>query len=459
MIKTIQEIIHTTPLDTQVVLSGWIRNKREGKEVIFLDLQDGSQQTPLQLVGDPRLIPAAIQRNLTTGASVRVHGLLRASQGRGQQHEVTIEKIELLGKADETYPLQPKRHTLDFLRSIKHLRFRTNTFRAIFRIRHQLSQAIHRFFDQRGFLYLHTPIITSADAEGAGDLFAVVADLGKGKEKRPFFGKPAYLTVSGQLAGEAGALGLGRIYTFAPTFRAENSNTTRHLAEFWMIEPEMAFCDLKGNIEVAEAFVQYLIKDILENCPQEIAFLSQQEKHKPNRPKIPLNERLAQISTQPFLRITYTEAIDLLKAHKGKKFQFPISTWGADLQTEHEQYLVHTLKRPVVVTDYPKGVKAFYMRQNDDNKTVAAMDVLLPGIGEIIGGSQREERYEKLIETMQAHGINPTDMAWYTDTRRYGSVPHSGFGLGLERMIQFITVMDNIRDVIPFPRTPGKAEA
>ena len=457
MIKTIQEIVQTTALDSPVVLGGWIRNKRESKDVIFLDIQDGSQQKPLQLVGDPTVIPVAVQRTLTTGSSVLVHGLLRASQGRGQQQEVMIEKIKVLGEATETYPLQPKRHTLDFLRTIKHLRFRTNTFRAIFRIRHQLSQAIHRFFHEKNFFYLHTPIITSTDAEGAGDLFAVVADLGK--EKRPFFGKPAYLTVSGQLAGEAGALGLGRIYTFAPTFRAENSNTTRHLAEFWMIEPEMAFCDLKENIDLAESFVRYLIKDILETCPKEIAFLAQQEKYKSNRPNTPLNERLAQVSEQPFVRITYSEAIELLKARKGKKFQFPINQWGVDLQTEHEQYLVQKLKHPVVVTDYPKGVKAFYMRQNDDHKTVAAMDLLLPGIGEVIGGSQREERYDKLLLAMQAHGINPTDMAWYTDTRKYGSVPHSGFGLGLERMVQFITGMDNIRDVIPFPRTPGKAEA
>ena len=455
MVKTIKEVLRHAPLESKVVVGGWIRSKRDSKGVVFLDIYDGSQQGALQLVGDPSLFTPTLQRQLTPGASVLAKGIIRASQGRGQQKEVTIESIEVLGEAPEDYPLQPKRHTLDFLRTIQHLRFRASTFRAVFRIRDKVCHAIHRFFHERDFLYLHTPIITSEDAEGAGELFELSNQLGQG---RPFFGKPAYLTVSGQLAGKAAALGLGRIYTFGPTFRAENSNTTRHLAEFWMIEPEMAFCDLQGNIDLAEAFIQYIIKTVMDECPEEIAFLAQQEKFKPKRSNVPLQERLAQVRDQPFIRITYTKAIELLQARQGKKFQYPIDKWGVDLQTEHEQYLVHKLKGPVVVTDYPKDVKAFYMRQNEDNKTVAAMDVLLPGVGEVIGGSQREERYERLKTVMQKHGISLEKMAWYLDTRRFGSVPHSGFGLGLARMVQFITGVDNIRDVVPFPRTPGHAE-
>lgn len=456
MIKTIRETLSTTPLDSKIVVGGWIRNKRESKSVFFLDIQDGSQQSPLQLVGDPSLITPELLHSLTIGASVRVDGILRASQGRGQNKEVIIEKIVLLGSSPTSYPLQPKRHTLDFLRSIQHLRCRTSTFRAVFRIRDKVSYAIHRFFHERDFLYFHTPIITAEDAEGAGDLFSISNELGKGN---PFFGKPAYLTVSGQLAGEAGALGLGRIYTFAPTFRAENSNTTRHLAEFWMIEPEMAFFDLHDNIDLAEACIKYVVKEVMEGCSEEIAFLSKQEKYKPKRSKASLEERLAKVCETPFLRITYTEAIKLLQAAKSKKFQFPIDEWGVDLQTEHEQYLVNKLQAPVVVTDYPKKIKAFYMRQNEDKKTVAAMDILLPDVGEIIGGSQREERYDKLVDALKEKGIDLQKMEWYLDTRKYGSVPHSGFGLGLERLVQFIAGIDNIRDVIPFPRTPGKAEA
>ena len=455
MVKTIKEILGQAPLASKVVVGGWIRSKRESKGVVFLDIYDGSQQGALQLVGDPSLFTPELHRQLTPGASVWVHGELQVSQGHGQQKEVVIETIEVLGEAPEDYPLQPKRHSLDFLRKIQHLRFRASTFRAVFRVRDKVCHAIHRFFHERGFLYLHTPIITSADAEGAGELFELSNQLGKG---RPFFGKPAYLTVSGQLAGEAGALGLGRIYTFGPTFRAENSNTTRHLAEFWMIEPEISFCDLQDSIEVAEAFLQFIVKTVMEECPDELAFLAQQEKFKIKRSNVPLRERLAQVCEQPFKRITYTEAIEILQARKGKKFQYPIEEWGADLQTEHEQYLVHKLGGPVVVTDYPKDVKAFYMRQNEDGRTVAAMDVLLPGVGEVIGGSQREERYERLKAVMEEKGIALKKMAWYLDTRRFGSVPHSGFGMGLERMVQFITGMHNIRDVVAFPRTPGHAE-
>ena len=421
---------------------------------MFIDIQDGSQQAPIQLVGDPTLFTTALQHKLTPGASVLATGILRASQGHVERKEVFLETIKVLGSAPESYPLQPKRHTLDFLRTIQHLRFRASTFRAVFRIRDRVCHAIHRFFHERDFLYLHTPIITRSDAEGAGELFALSNELGG----HPFFGKPAYLTVSGQLAGEAGALGLGRVYTFGPTFRAENSNTTRHLAEFWMVEPEMAFCNLQGSIDVAEAFVQYIVKEVMAHCPEEIAFLANQERRKLDKPDMPLPERLAQVSTRPFISITYDEAISLLQERKGKPFQYPIKEWGVDLQTEHEQYLVEKLQGPVVVTDYPKEVKAFYMRQNEDGKTVAAMDVLLPGVGEIIGGSQREERYEVLTAAMEQKGVPLDKMAWYLDTRKYGSVPHSGFGLGLERLVQFITGVDNIRDVIPFPRTPGHAE-
>lgn len=455
MIKTIREVLETAPLDSQVEVGGWIRSKRGNKNVVFIDIQDGSQQNALQLVGDPSLFTATVQRQLTPGASVLAIGTLRASQGRGQHKEVALQEIKVFGEAPEHYPLQPKRHTLDFLRTIQHLRFRASTFRAVFRIRDRISQAIHRFFHERDFVYLHTPIITSADAEGAGELFALSNQLGEG---RPFFGKRAYLTVSGQLAGEAGALGLGRIYTFGPTFRAENSNTTRHLAEFWMVEPEMAFCDLKDVMELSEAFIQYVIKDVLKSCPEEISFLTQQEKFKPKKSNIPLSERLSQVSAQPFKRISYTEAISLLQERKGKSFQYPVKEWGIDLQTEHEQYLVHKLGGPVIVTDYPKDIKAFYMRQNEDGKTVAAMDVLLPGVGEIIGGSQREERYDVLVAAMKEKGVAPDKMEWYLDTRRFGSAPHGGFGVGLERLVQFMTGMDNIRDVIPFPRTPGHAE-
>ena len=451
MVQTIQELLAHTPVDTPIQIGGWVRSKRSNKAVIFIDLLDGSTQHPLQLVGDPALFSAALQRKITPGASLWVDGILRASQGRGQVKEVEIQAINVLGEASEAYPLQPKRHTLDFLRTIQHLRLRSSTFRAVSRVRHATCYAIHRYFDKKGFTYLHSPIITSMDAEGAGELFDLSNTLGD----RPFFGQQAHLTVSGQLAGEAAAMGLGRIYTFGPTFRAENSNTSRHLAEFWMVEPEIAFYDLNDTIDLAEDFLRSIAQDVLERCEEEIDFLTQQEKYAQKKQSTPLKERLTHFCQEPFARITYTKAIEILQARK-KKFAYPVK-WGVDLQTEHEQYLVHKLGAPVVVTDYPKEIKAFYMRQNDDSKTVAALDILLPGIGEVVGGSQREERYDVLRNAMDEKAIDPSHLEWYLDTRRFGSVPHSGFGLGLERIVQFFTSMDNIRDVIPFPRTPGHA--
>ena len=455
MVKTIKEILSQVALESNVVVNGWVRSKRESKEVLFIDLYDGSQQGSIQIVGNPQNVDISLRTRMNAGACVRVHGILKASQGSGQAKEVHAQQIEIIGDTAEDFPLQPKRHTLEFLRTIPHLRFRASTFRAIFRIRHRVCEAIHRFFDKKGFIYLHTPIITTADAEGAGELFSIANVLGKG---RPFFGKPAYLTVSGQLAAEMATIGLGRVYTFSPTFRAENSNTTRHLAEFWMVEPEMAFVTLEDIVDLAEAFVQDVVKHIVESCPEEIAFLSKQEKFKKKRPDLSLEERLSNIYTQPFVRMTYTEAIEILKRRKGKNIKFPIDAWGPDLQTEHEQYLVRKVGRPVIVTDYPKAVKAFYMRQNKDGKSVAAMDVLLPSVGEVIGGSQREERGEKLIKAMEEKGMDADKMTWYMESRRFGSVPHGGFGLGLDRLVQCITGMDNIRDVVPFPRTPGYVE-
>jgi asparaginyl-tRNA synthetase len=409
---------------------------------------------------------------------LRLTGKLVPSQGKGQSVELAVSQIEILGDSNpETYPLQPKKHSLEFLREIAHLRMRSNTFGSVMRIRHHAAFAVHQFFNERGFFYLNTPIITSSDAEGAGELFRVTTlpahnppttPTGDVDFSQDFFAQATNLTVSGQLEGELGAMALGKIYTFGPTFRAENSNTARHLAEFWMIEPEMAFYDLHANMDLAEAFTKYIVGYILDKCPEDLAFLDQRlaeeesQKPKEQRSEQGLLEKLRFVLENPFVRLTYTEAIDILQASKPnqkKQFQYPVTGWGIDLQSEHERFLVEKhFKAPVVLYDYPASIKAFYMRLNDDGKTVRAMDVLFPGIGEIIGGSQREERLEVLEEKMKAVGIDPEHLSWYLDTRRFGTCVHAGFGMGFERMVQFVTGMGNIRDVIPFPRTPGKAE-
>jgi len=471
----IKELLITAPLNSQVCVKGWVRTKRISKEVIFIMLNDGSTLHHLQIVVPPHQLSESTLQEIATGASLLVRGTLVASQGGTQPIELQAETVELLGKAVD-YPLQPKKHSLEFLREIAHLRFRTNTFGAVFRVRHAISYAIHQFFHERGFVYLHTPIITAVDAEGAGDMFGVSTfdmahvpktPTGQVDFKKDFFGKKTSLTVSGQLEAEAAALGLAEVYTFGPTFRAENSNTTRHLAEFWMVEPEMAFYDLADNMVLAEAFLKYVIRFALENCKDDLEFLQKRElearvSKQADDTFIPLLDRLDSILTYPFAYITYTEAIDILlvsKPNKEQKFAYPIQEWGCDLQSEHERYLVEKhFKKPIIITNYPKDIKAFYMRQQEDNRTVAAMDVLFPGIGEIIGGSQREERLDKLTEAIQRMGMNPDVVQWYLDTRLFGTVPHSGFGLGLERLVQFVTGMENIRDVIPFPRTPGHAE-
>lgn len=472
----IKDILQNGKTGEKTLVKAWVRTKRGSKNVNFIALNDGSTIHNLQVVADTEKFDEHLLREINTGAALAVEGLLSESQGSGQNVELAAEKIELLGKADpEKYPIQPKKHTLEFLRENAHLRFRTNTFGAVFRVRHAMAFAIHNYFNQKGFYYLHTPIITASDAEGAGQMFRVstfdplnppLTDEGKPDYSKDFFGRPTNLTVSGQLEGELGALALGEIYTFGPTFRAENSNTTRHLAEFWMIEPEMAFYNLKDNMDLAEEFLKYLIRYALDNCRDDLQFLgnrlSQEEKNKPKEQRsMDLVEKLEFVLNSDFIRITYTEAIDILKnskPYKKKKFQFPVD-WGVDLQSEHERYLVEKhFKCPVILTDYPKDIKAFYMKQNDDNKTVRAMDVLFPQIGEIIGGSQREEELEKLEKRMDEMNIPAEEMWWYLDTRRYGSVVHSGFGLGFERFVQFVTGMGNIRDVIAFPRTPKSAE-
>jgi len=472
----IKDILQNGKTGEKTLVKAWVRTKRGSKNVNFIALNDGSTIHNLQVVADTEKFDEHLLREINTGAALAVEGLLTESQGSGQNVELAAEKIELLGKADpEKYPIQPKKHTLEFLRENAHLRFRTNTFGAVFRMRHAMAFAIHNYFNQKGFYYLHTPIITASDAEGAGQMFRVstfdplnppLTEVGKPDYSKDFFGRPTNLTVSGQLEGELGALALGEIYTFGPTFRAENSNTTRHLAEFWMIEPEMAFYDLKDNMDLAEEFLKYLIRYALDNCRDDLQFLgnrlSQEEKNKPKEQRsMDLVEKLEFVLNSEFVRITYTEAIDILKnskPYKKKKFQFPVD-WGVDLQSEHERYLVEKhFKCPVILTDYPKDIKAFYMKQNDDDKTVRAMDVLFPQIGEIIGGSQREESLEKLEKRMDEMNIPAEEMWWYLDTRRYGSVVHSGFGLGFERFVQFVTGMGNIRDVIAFPRTPKSAE-
>ena len=458
----------------EVTVMGWVRTFRNNQ---FIALNDGSINNNIQVVVELGLLDDVILKRITTGASLKVTGTVVPSLGKGQKVEVKAASVEILGDSDaEKYPLQPKKHSLEFLREIAHLRFRTNTFGSVFRVRHSLAYAIHKFFNEKGFVYLHTPIITSSDAEGAGEMFRVTTlpfdktprdEDGNINFKEDFFGKSTNLTVSGQLEGELGAMAFSDVYTFGPTFRAENSNTARHLAEFWMIEPEVAFNDLEDNMNLAEEFIKYIIRYAMDNNREDLEFLAQrlaeEEKLLPQdkRSELGLIEKLEFVLNNAFERITYTEAIDILlnsPAYKKKKFQYDVK-WGIDLQSEHERYLVEKhFKKPVIVTGYPKEIKAFYMRQNDDGKTVAAMDILAPGIGEIVGGSQREERLEKLVERMQQLGLPIEEMSWYLDTRRFGSVPHAGFGLGFERMVQFITGMTNIRDVIAFARTPNNCE-
>jgi asparaginyl-tRNA synthetase len=443
----------------------------------FIALNDGSTNNNLQVVVELGLLNEETLKRITTGASLKVVGEVVPSLGKGQKVEVKAKTLEILGDSDaEKYPLQPKKHSLEFLREKAHLRFRTNTFGSVFRVRHALAFAIHRFFNERGFIYLHTPIITASDAEGAGEMFRVTTlpfdnpprnQDGTINFKEDFFGKSTNLTVSGQLEGELGAMAFGDVYTFGPTFRAENSNTTRHLAEFWMIEPEMAFYDIEDNMNLAEEFIKFLIQYAMDNNREDIEFLDQrlaeEEKQKPQneRSELGLIEKLEFVLNNNFERITYTDAINILlesPAYKKKKFKYDVK-WGIDLQSEHERYLVEKhFKKPVIVTGYPKDIKAFYMKQNEDGKTVAAMDILAPGIGEIVGGSQREESLEKLEQRMKEMNLPVEEMSWYLDTRRFGTVPHAGFGLGFERMVQFVTGMTNIRDVIAFARTPNNCE-
>ncbi|MFN3848571.1 MAG: asparagine--tRNA ligase [Spirosomataceae bacterium] len=472
----IKELLKQSPEGQEVTVKGWVRTKRGQAAVTFIAINDGSTIHNIQAVVDAGKIEEDTLKLASTGACVAITGKLIASQGSGQAVEVQAESMVIYGAADETFPMQPKKHSMEFLREKAHLRFRTNTFGAVFRIRHALAYAIHKYYNDNGFFYLHTPIITASDAEGAGEMFRVTTfDLNNAPKKEDghidfsedFFGRETSLTVSGQLEGELGALALSKIYTFGPTFRAENSNTTRHLAEFWMIEPEVAFYELEDNMNLAEDFVKYVIRYALENCADDLAFLEKrlldEEKQKPQneRSELSLIEKLRFVVDNQFERLTYTEAIDILlksKPHKEKKFQYPVE-WGIDLQSEHERYLVEKhFKKPVILTNYPKEIKAFYMKQDADGKTVRAMDVLFPGIGEIIGGSQREDDYEKLLARTKEVGIDPENIWWYLETRKFGSAPHAGFGLGFERLNLFVTGMTNIRDVIPFPRTPKSAE-
>ncbi|BAB75357.1 asparagine--tRNA ligase [Anabaena sp. FACHB-709] len=459
--RRIAEILRSGQPDESLVVQGWVRTKRELKGFAFIEVNDGSSLGNLQVVINQDLPDyAVIVKQLNTGASVEVNGVLVASQGKGQRIELKAEAVKVYGEADpETYPLQKKRHSFEFLRTIGHLRSRTNSFGAVFRVRNACSAAIHQFFQERGFLWVHTPIITASDCEGAGELFSVTSlDLkqiprteNQGIDySQDFFAKPTYLTVSGQLEAEVMAMAFSNVYTFGPTFRAENSNTSRHLAEFWMVEPEMAFCDLEGDMDLAEAFLKHIFNHVLEKCPEDMEFFNQ-------RIDNTVLATAENIINNQFERLTYTDAIKLLEK-ADVKFEYPVS-WGLDLQSEHERYLAEQLfKKPVIVTDYPAQIKAFYMRLSDDEKTVRAMDVLAPKIGEIIGGSQREERLDVLERRVLAQGMQPEDLWWYLDLRRYGTVPHAGFGLGFERLVQFITGMGNIRDVIPFPRTPQNAE-
>ena len=445
---------------TTLTLKGWVRSRRDSKGITFIELNDGSRFKSIQLVVDEGVIPADILKLITTGSSIAATGVLVESPAKGQAVELKVGSVHLYGSADATsYPLQKKGHTLEFLRDISHLRVRSNTFGAAFRIRNALTHAIHCFFQERDFLYVQTPIITTSDCEGAGQMFGVTTlDMasvprttdGKIDWSQDFFGKPAFLTVSGQLEAEIFALGFSNVYTFGPTFRAENSNTPRHLAEFWMIEPEMAFYDLRDDMRLAEEFLKYIIRYVLDHCREDLAFFNQFIDKS-------VLATLEHVAESDFGHITYTEAVRELE-QSGKSWEFPVA-WGHDLQTEHERFLAEDLfKKPVIVTDYPKEIKAFYMRANEDGKTVSAMDVLVPRVGEIIGGSQREERHEVLLERMHAAGLDHQPYWWYVDLRRFGSAPHAGFGLGLERMMMYLTGLKNIRDVIPFPRTPGNAE-
>ena len=458
----ISDLLKSKEHGTEVNVRGWVRTRRSSKQVAFVALNDGSTINNVQVVIDADKFDEELVKQFTTGACLSVNGMLVESIGGGQSVEIQATEIELLGACDSTYPLQKKGQTMEFMRTVAHLRPRTNTFGAVFRIRHNMAYAIHKFFHDKGFYYFHTPIITASDCEGAGQMFQVTTmnlyDLKKDEEgsikyDNDFFGKQASLTVSGQLEGELAATALGAIYTFGPTFRAENSNTPRHLAEFWMIEPEVAFNDIIDNMELAEEFIKYCVQWALDNCMEDITFLN-------NMFDKELIERLHSIVSTEFVRLTYTEGIKILEdaVAAGHKFEFPVY-WGVDLASEHERYLVEThFKRPVILTDYPKDIKAFYMKQNEDGKTVRAMDVLFPKIGEIIGGSEREADYDKLLARVEEMNIPMKDMWWYLDTRRYGSCPHSGFGLGFERLLLFVTGMSNIRDVIPFPRTPNNAE-
>ncbi|MDI9870158.1 asparagine--tRNA ligase [Flectobacillus roseus] len=478
----IKQILAEAAVGSEITVKGWVRTKRESKNVTFININDGSVIHNIQAVAEAGVLNEETQKLITTGACVAITGTLIESQGSGQKVELQVKSALVYGTADpEKYPLQPKKHSLEFLREIGHLRPRTNTFSAILRVRHTLAYAIHKYFNDNGFFYLHTPIITGSDAEGAGEMFRVTTldpknpplnEDGSVNYKEDFFGRETNLTVSGQLEGELGAMALSKIYTFGPTFRAENSNTARHLAEFWMIEPEVAFYELEDNMALAEDFTKYVIKYALDNCYDDLVFLEgrlkEEEKNKKQeeRSELALIEKLKFVIDNDYVKLTYTEAIQILlssKRHKEGKFQYPVA-WGIDLQSEHERYLVEKhFKKPVILTNYPKDIKAFYMKLDEvtDNvpgQTVRAMDVLFPGIGEIIGGSQREDNYEKLAQRCQEVGIPIESIWWYLETRQFGTAPHAGFGIGFERLVMFVTGMTNIRDVIPFPRTPKTAE-
>ena len=473
--NSVAELLKSGSVLQEVIIKGWVRTFRSNR---FIALNDGSTINNIQCVIDFENTPEDTLKRITTGAAIYIKGIIAESQGKGQSVEIQVSKIEILGdsNADE-YPIQPKKHSFEFLRENAHLRVRTNTFSAVMRVRSKLSFAVHKYFQDNGFNYVNTPIVTGSDAEGAGEMFRVtsfednkapVTEDGKIDYTKDFFGKETNLTVSGQLEAEAYAMALGKVYTFGPTFRAENSNTTRHLAEFWMIEPEVAFMDLDGNMDLAEDFIKSVLTYVLEHCKEDLAFLDerfmQEEKTKPQlqRSEMSLLEKLKFVADNNFKRVSYTEAIDILrncKPNKKKKFQYPINDWGADLQSEHERFLVEKhFKCPVILFDYPADIKAFYMRLNEDGKTVRAMDVLFPGIGEMVGGAQREERYDVLVEKMKAMNIDEKELWWYLDLRKFGTAVHSGFGLGFERLVQFTTGMGNIRDVIPFPRTPQNAD-
>ena len=464
---SIKDLLSEKKINTNTKICGWVKTKRSSTNVCFLVINDGSTFKDIQCVINLNDVNNIDLDKINTGTSVEIQGIIVESKGQGQNIEIKVENINILGLADN-YPIQPKKHTVEFLRDIAHLRFRTNTFSSVFRIRSVVSFAIHEFFQNNNFTYLNAPILTSNDCEGAGEMFTVTSfDLSNINSpidfNEDFFGKKVSLTVSGQLEAETAIFGLNKVYTFGPTFRAENSNTTRHLAEFWMIEPEMAFYDLKDDMDIAEKFLKYIIKAVLDRCPDEIDFLDNRCKNEQN---YSLKDKLNHVISEDFKRLTYTEAIDILiNCDKNKTtntengFKYKVDKWGIDLQSEHERYLTEEyFKKPVILTDYPESIKAFYMRLNDDNKTVSAMDILFPGIGEIIGGSQREERLDYLLKAISKRNMNPSYLEWYLDTRRYGSIKHSGFGLGLDRIIQFITGIENIRDVIPFPRYPKHCE-